>query len=386
MVHLRTTSEYPEENRLRDALAAPLHNPITNLDRFTDADDIVRHAFRARQIDGREPFVRSFTIDEPVAPIALLPADATIERCVTTDSHLSALARERDCTILVRTFPNQTMVAISATSDAIGAVVEASMRGRAPDRPMSDAVSLRTWHMGCKDEPRSNDRRVSTTRWSAIAHNYPSDAAASLRQLMLLDRPAGQGKLILWHGEPGTGKTTALRAMLHAWQPWCSGQYIADPEKLFSHPGYIADVITKPPLATRLPKLDRVTDPEEQWRLLIAEDSDEFLRATARRDSGAALGRVLNLADGLLGQGHNTLILLTTNEELHRMHPALVRPGRCLARVEFTRFSTREADAWLPTGLRRSDQPLTLAELIEMRGDFRRIGAKREVETVGQYL
>jgi TRAP-type C4-dicarboxylate transport system permease large subunit len=75
----------------------------------------------------------------------------------------------------------------------------------------------------------------------------------------------------------------------------------------------------------------------------VAEDSDEFLRASARRDAGASLGRLLNVTDGVLGQGSDTIILLTTNEEIGRLHPALVRPGRCLGAVEFTEFSPTEA-------------------------------------------
>lgn len=52
------------------------------------------------------------------------------------------------------------------------------------------------------------------------------------------------------------------------------------------------------------------------WRLIVAEDSDDYLRASARRDAGAGLSRLLNLTDGILGQGFNVLVLITTNEEL----------------------------------------------------------------------
>ena len=83
------------------------------------------------------------------------------------------------------------------------------------------------------------------------------------------------------------------------------------------------------------------------WRLLIAEDSDEYLRATARRDAGAGLGRLLNLTDGILGQGMNVLVLLTTNEELSSFHPAVTRPGRCLAAVKFDVFEPGAATKWL---------------------------------------
>jgi ATP-dependent 26S proteasome regulatory subunit len=55
----------------------------------------------------------------------------------------------------------------------------------------------------------------------------------------------------------------------------------------------------------------------------------------------------LNLVDGILGQGLRLLVLVTTNEPLRQLHPAIVRPGRCAARVEFSRFSPTEAREWL---------------------------------------
>ena len=105
--------------------------------------------------------------------------------------------------------------------------------------------------------------------------------------------------------------------------------------------------------------------PSDRWKLVIAEDADEYVRSDARRRAGASLGRLLNVADGMLGQGLNTLVLLTTNEEIARLHPAVVRPGRCLCLVEFERFNTAEARAWLGDDS-VTDEP-TLAELYERR-------------------
>ncbi|MCV7041351.1 hypothetical protein [Mycolicibacterium moriokaense] len=134
--------------------------------------------------------------------------------------------------------------------------------------------------------------------------------------------------------------------------------------------------------------LGKHTDDESaKWQLLVAEDSDEFLRVSARRESGAALGRLLNLSDGILGQGSNTLILLTTNERLDRLHPALIRPGRCLAQVEFTKFSPSEADAWLADDMPRQTEPKTLAELLELSTLQKRItNGIAPVARIGQYL
>src|SRR6266542_3240215 len=80
---------------------------------------------------------------------------------------------------------------------------------------------------------------------------------------------------------------------------------------------------------------------------LIMEDADEFLSVDAKQRQGQAMSRLLNMADGLIGQGLNLLLLITTNEPLGRIHHAVSRRGRCLADVEFTELSVAEASEWL---------------------------------------
>ncbi len=105
-----------------------------------------------------------------------------------------------------------------------------------------------------------------------------------------------------------------------------------------------------------------------------------------------ALSRLLNLTDGILGQGRKVLVAITTNEDLHRLHPAVTRPGRCLAQVEVGPFPPAEAAHWL----RASGQghqnvafasPVTLAELYALRsGRKDAADIYRAPEAVGQYL
>src|SRR5690348_15864113 len=80
-----------------------------------------------------------------------------------------------------------------------------------------------------------------------------------------------------------------------------------------------------------------------RWRLLLLEDCDELIRCEAKHTAGQALSRLLNLTDGLLGQSRNVLDGVTTNEDLERLHPAVVRPGRCLARIEVISLTRRDA-------------------------------------------
>jgi len=44
-------------------------------------------------------------------------------------------------------------------------------------------------------------------------------------------RPGQGGRLLLWTGPPGTGKTYALRTLAWEWRRWCSFHYVTDPRR-----------------------------------------------------------------------------------------------------------------------------------------------------------
>jgi len=221
------------------------------------------------------------------------------------------------------------------------------------DEPPAERVSVAFWMRGeCGGDVRHRD--IHAEPFEAIANNYPLAVRSALDALTETSAP-DRGRLILWRGEPGTGKSHALRALARAWAPWCSAHFIMDPDELLGRGGaYILDVLT----------WDAAAD-EDRWRLLILEDAGELVAADARAATGQALSRLLNVADGLLGQGTRTLILITTNEPVGRLHPAARRAGRCLSDIEFTPFRAEEANAWLAANGRTESVsgPTTLAEL-----------------------
>jgi hypothetical protein len=214
-----------------------------------------------------------------------------------------------------------------------------------------EAVSMGFWHRSPRRGPHRAARRLSAAPWADIRANYPAAAAAALSELMAVTPDTVHGHLVLLHGAAGTGKTTALRTLAREWRSWCQADCVLDPETLFSEPGYLMDVAIG---------YDDEDDDTPPWRLLLLEDCDELIRGQA----GQPLSRLLNLTDGMLGQGRKVLVAITTNEDLHQLHPAVVRPGRCLAHIEIGPLAAAEAGALLG---RPVAGPVTLAELYAMR-------------------
>ena len=86
--------------------------------------------------------------------------------------------------------------------------------------------------------------------------------------------------------------------------------------------------------------------PEHRWHVFVLEDCGEFLLPDAKQMNGQALSRLLNVCDGALGQATRSLILATANENVRRLHPAVTRPGRCVANIGFTEFAGKDIERW----------------------------------------
>lgn len=182
-------------------------------------------------------------------------------------------------------------------------------------------------------------RMIAVPAWEEISDNYVGDASGALDAMMDWRQPPPGGRLVLWHGAPGTGKTTALRALAGRWRPWAEFQFVTDPEQFLANPSYLLNTVT--------PGRGRaLTGPASRWRIVVLEDAGEFLMPDAKHVHGQALSRLLNVCDGVLGQAMRALVVVTTNEPLRALHPALSRPGRCVAEVEFDHFSGEQALAW----------------------------------------
>jgi hypothetical protein len=72
-----------------------------------------------------------------------------------------------------------------------------------------------------------------------------------------------------------------------------------------------------------------------------------MMSGDARERAGHGLGRLLNVVDGMIGQGLKVMVLVTTNERTGKLHPAVARHGRCAAQIGFHFLPYDEALEWL---------------------------------------
>lgn len=294
-------------------------------------------------------------------------SELTLEQIVVLGDIELAVREGSECAVVLRLGPD--MLVQIGGGRGHGRITVAGMDHAAVDGVLEDLVeTLReeeaedevpvTFWAHSAGWPANPRRRIRAPRWSEIRGNYGTASRGALDELMAADGP-GPGGLLLWHGEPGTGKSYALRALAREWRGWCDTHFITDAEVFLGRTSYLLDALLRGGRGGSDDGAGR------RWRLVVLEDSGELLAADARATAGQALSRLLNLSDGLLGEGLRAIVLVTTNEPLRQLHPAVVRPGRTWMELEFGALRVDEANAWLEArgNGRRVERATALAEL-----------------------
>lgn len=232
--------------------------------------------------------------------------------------------------------PSGMWVGVAAATHTVASKAMARFVRMFPEKKMSadePEVAFSVWsheargpmYSSCEIEP-----------WSSLEANYAPATRASLAPLMDPDfEPGKGGRLILLHGAPGTGKSTALTTLAWQWRSFAELHVIADPAAFLNDPAYLFNVT----LGRR---------GKDRWRLVLIEDVGGLFAPDAKQNAGEdRLGRLLNATSGLLGNASKALWVLTSNEPLTNFHEAVSRPGRMAAAVEFLPFAETEAKEWL---------------------------------------
>ena len=155
------------------------------------------------------------------------------------------------------------------------------------------------------------------------------------------------GGVFLFHGEPGTGKSTFLRHLIQESRnenykmvivPGCFINKIGSDEFL----GYCLD--------------------QPEGTIFILEDSEEIIRS--RDLSGgksSVLSDILNFGDGILGNISNIKFICTFNISEKNIDNALLRPGRLRVMYRFDKLSLEKTKRFIPN----ATKPMTLAEIFK---------------------
>ncbi len=165
------------------------------------------------------------------------------------------------------------------------------------------------------------------------------------------------GRLVLFQGAPGTGKSYMIRSL------------VSTVESTFIIVGsnMIAD-LSGPSI---LPLLMNTGRDQGKPITFILEDADVAL--SNRKSSGMSqLSGLLNLGDGLLGEMMDIRIVATTNAGTMELDDAIVRPGRMCQHLIFDLLNATEANVLYSKLVEGKDKDthitkaLTLAEVYRM--------------------
>jgi hypothetical protein len=167
--------------------------------------------------------------------------------------------------------------------------------------------------------------------------------------------------LVLFHGQPGTGKTFYIRHLLR--------KMVSNRKNVIYIPPNMVDHLVDPMFMTFLSGELREWGEGGQTCVLLIEDAEPLL---AKREEGVRIQGVtnlLNMTDGLLNDMLNIQIICTFNVDLQKLDSALLRPGRLIARKEFKALSVLDANLLAQRlGIKHHfKKPATLGEIYAMR-------------------
>lgn len=345
--------------------------PLTVTDGKSGLFGILRSRLQGEVVSGRFAAHAEILVSRPL-PLERLHVTDMEVRVASATSAMRIVVLESDvCCVLISVLHSSSRLEIFAgTQKALDLAWIGLERMWGDLSPLEHSLRAQRW-VGDGAASRSETVEMARSDWTQIRRNYPRTTAKALDLLMDRGEVPENGRLAIFHGAPGTGKTHAVRALMTQWSSWATLHVVTDPDRLVEDPAYLRRVMEDRQLAASdgtLPSLS--TPPRLRCNLIVCEDVGESVTGESHKRVGPGLSRLLNATDGVFSGVAPVVVLLTTNEPIDRLHPALTRPGRCFAAVPFTTLSLNEARSWCGPDVAPPSRAVTLAELFALaRGD-----------------
>jgi hypothetical protein len=135
----------------------------------------------------------------------------------------------------------------------------------------------------------------------------------------------------IFEGDPGTGKSTFIK--------WLIASLTETHRFYFLQPHY-AGIISEPSFVGFW--LEQCRQHQDKKFVILLEDSEKCLMRR-EDDNRSEVSSLLQITDGLMGSFMKLQVICTVNCQATQLDPALLRPGRLLARKVFGRLPRGEA-------------------------------------------
>ncbi len=171
-------------------------------------------------------------------------------------------------------------------------------------------------------------------------------------------------KLILLHGEPGSGKTNYIKHLLNS---------TGSVKKIYIPPFFVQSMADP----GFFPVIKREKD-----SILIIEDAEKVLINREESNDNSVISILLNLCDGIMADVLNFKIIATFNTDEDRIDAALKRKGRMFLKYKFDALSGEKTSKLFHKiyGEKAPKERMTLAEIYNDENEY---GAKKETKFIG---